>query len=310
MEIVHCPICESTHQKLLETLNVSDVVALYKKLLGKDIVFNGLCGEFLQYYECKDCSLRHFSPIVPADENLYELLQKFPWYYLDAKEEYKIVQQFLSDLIKTNINLLEVGAGKGAFRSYLKHDDHYVGLEFSKEAIRLGKENNVILYPEMIEEYSIKNPNCYDVVCSFQVLEHVANPKSFIESCLMALKPEGILIIAVPSEDSFMKNVVNHALNMPPHHCTRYSDEMLKNIGKLFNLELLSIKHEPMSDEKLYLATLYWLQSKLLKPKVLDLTLKRRIVGFLCRGFVKVFKIRKRKQNNHTVLAFYKKNKA
>ncbi len=306
MENVRCPMCGATHQRLLETIKSSDIVALYLKTFGKDFSYL-LKGESIKYYECLNCSLRHFYPMVLGDESLYELLQQIPNYYSDTKEEYSIAQQFLLGLTTANISVLEVGAGKGAFRAYLKPNDRYVGLEFSQEAIRLAAENSVVLHPEMVEEYALKHPNSYDVVCSFQVLEHVANPRSFVESCVLALKPNGILIVAVPSEDGFIKNAINNALNMPPHHCTRYSDKMLKNVAILFNLELLSIEHELMSDENLYSATHTWLQSRMLRPRVIDVSLTRRVVGFFCGGFMKVFRFRNRKQHNHTVVAFYKK---
>ena len=305
-----CPLCGSLHQKLLETLKVSDIIRLYKKKLGED--FSYLFNEkHIDYYECLDCSLLHFSPIVTGDENLYGCLQKkFSWYYADDKEEYGMAEQFLSDLIKTDISVLEIGAGKGVFRSYLKQSDRYVGLEFSQEAVRLAKENNVTLYPEMIEEHSIKYPNSYDVVCSFQVLEHVANTRSFIESCLQALKHNGILIIAVPSEDDIVKTHVNNLFNMPPHHITRFSDKALENIAQLYNLELLAIKHDSVSSKQLEAEAYNRFQQHFLKHKLIDLSLKRTLVKIFCKVFVKIVRIRNKEiKKGSTVVAFYKKTK-
>ena len=311
---VQCPLCGSTHQKLIEILKVSDIVSLYKKVVGKDFLYL-FKGKNIEYYECFDCSLLHFSPIVTGDEAFYNRLQQFSWYYLDDKEEYRIAGRFLTNNIKTDISVLEVGSGKGAFKRYLKEADRYVGLEFSKEAIRLAKKNNIMLHAEMIEEHSIKYPNSYDVVCSFQVLEHAANPRSFIESCLLALKPKGILIIAVPHEDGFLKEEVNSLYNMPPHHVTRYSDKTLKDIAQIFNLELLSIEHEPFSADHLFPATYSTFQRKFLKPKILELSLKRTLLKFIlkyiCRGYLKIFKTRSKKinfKNGITTVAYYRKS--
>ena len=322
MKDVPCPMCGATRQKFLETLKVSDIVKLYKKEFDYDcsylfdvIGIKGGGKDNIIYYECLNCGLYHFHPIITADEGLYKKLQSLHvWYYPDEKEEYKIAQQFLLNRIKTPINLLEVGSGKGAFKSYLKQDNCYVGLEFSIEAICLAKKNNIVLFPEMIEKHSRNHPNSYDIVCSFQVLEHVANPKSFIESCLIALKPNGILIIAVPSEESFMRTEVNNAYNMPPHHVTRYSDITLKNIASLFNIELLSIEHEIIPDHHLFNATFSKLQRLFLKLQILDLSLKRIWIGYLCKIIIKLMRIikvlriiNKKTDNGHTAVAFYKK---
>jgi len=304
---IQCPICSSDQQTLIERLKTSDIIRLYKKTLGID--FSYLFNEkFIEYCECRNCHLLHFSPVVTGDEKMYKRLQQYEWYYSDAKEEYQIAKEFLSDFIQTKISVLEVGSGKGVFKSYLKEDDSYVGLEFSHEAIQLAKANNVELYPEMIEEHSVKYPDSYDVVCSFQVLEHVANPRIFIEGCITALKPGGILIIAVPSEDDLMKVMVNNLFNMPPHHQTRYSDKTLENIAKLFDLKLLSIKHDSIAPEQLYGNAYNEFQHKFLKPRILDLSLKRTLLRIFSKIVCKAFRIRNKKiTKGSTVVAFYQK---
>ena len=42
----------------------------------------------------------------------------------------------------------------------------------------------------------------------------------------------------MPSDDSFLALSVNN-LNMPPHHITRWSDQALRNLTKLLNVELV-----------------------------------------------------------------------
>jgi len=306
----NCPLCNSDQQTRIEILKTSDIIRLYKKTLGED--FSYLFNEkIVEYCECQNCRLLHFSPVVTGDEKMYKRLQQYDWYYSDAKEEYQIAKEFLSDFTQAKISVLEVGSGKGVFKSYLKESDSYVGLEFSPEAIQLAKENNVVLYPEMIEQYSVKHPDSYDVVCSFQVLEHVAGTRSFIESCITVLKPGGILIIAVPSEDDLMKVAVNNLFNMPPHHVTRYSDKTLENIAKLFDLKLLAIKHDSIAPEQLYGNAYNEFQHKFLKPRILDLSLKRTLVRVFSKIICKTFRIRHKKiTKGSTVVAFYQKKQS
>ena len=66
------------------------------------------------------------------------------------------------------------------------------------------------------------------------------------EATIDCLKPGGKLIIAVPSDDSFIRGAVNAYLNMPPHHASRWPDKTIKNIAPLFNINFIELHHEPL----------------------------------------------------------------
>jgi SAM-dependent methyltransferase len=86
------------------------------------------------------------------------------------------------------------------------------------------------------------------VVCAFQVLEHVPDPRAFLASCVYCLKPGGRLILSVPAEDSFTGLVPNNCLNLPPHHLTRWSDKALLALREEFNLHDLQLIPLPLED--------------------------------------------------------------
>lgn len=86
------------------------------------------------------------------------------------------------------------------------------------------------------------------MVCFFQVLEHVPDPRGFLNDAIKCLKPGGLLIFSVPSEDSFLSFAVNNVLNMPPHHLTRWSDRALRDLTSRFSLSIVSIHHEILAD--------------------------------------------------------------
>ena len=90
-------------------------------------------------------------------------------------------------------------------------------------------------------------PASYDVVCHFQVLEHVSAPRAFLVDCVRALRPGGRLIITVPSEDSFLSIAEDAWLNMPPHHVTRWTDSALRFALAKLQLEAQEIWHEPVA---------------------------------------------------------------
>jgi len=235
-----CPLCGHTHLQGIDCISKDKLRNVYLKEYNTDIAH--LVTEDLGLYQCSNCDLKFFDPMPTGDQSFYSDLQKFDWYYKDEKFEYDYVTQF----IKSKDRVLEVGCGKGAFSALLKTKD-YVGLEFSESAVNIANSLDRDVRVQTIEEHADQNEGVYDVVCSFQVLEHTSNPRSFVESCIKSLKPGGTLILTVPSEDSFLQYIQDFALNMPPHHVTKWSDKCLINLEKEFPIKHVHLYHEPLN---------------------------------------------------------------
>ncbi|MFA6082418.1 MAG: class I SAM-dependent methyltransferase [Patescibacteria group bacterium] len=200
--------------------------------------------------QCEGCQLRFYTPAIVGDGGFYHKLSAIPWYYAQHKDEYDYAKKLISE----SDHVLSIGSGNGYF-SKLIPTKKYVGLEINKEA---AKQNPQILI-EDIATHAKSNAEKYDVVCSFQVLEHIENPREFLQSAVKCLKKGGTLIMSVPSEDSYVGEIINGALNLPPHHQTRWTDGALAGIATLFNLEMKDIYHEtlPPTQYKLYLRTIF-----------------------------------------------------
>ncbi len=79
----------------------------------------------------------------------------------------------------------------------------------------------------------------FDVVCAFQVLEHIAEVKSFLDASLKILKVGGNLMIAVPYNNPYLfKNDIFNTLNMPPHHMGLWNQTAFKNLSRIFPIKL------------------------------------------------------------------------
>jgi len=300
---VVCPLCESATSIFVNRVRKKDLLKIYKKFIKIDIGY--LINSDIDYYECLKCGLRFYYPHITGDEMFYNALQKFDWYYMDEKEEYHFVKEYISN----NDNVLEVGSGKGAFVKYLT-TDKYIGLDFSENAKKMAAENGIIIENDTIENYAKFHEEEFDFVVSFQVLEHVSNPKSFIEASLRVLKLGGLLIVSVPSEDSFLKYAVNSILNMPPHHITRWRDKNFEFIAKKYNLELIDIFHEKVNEyHKLwYLHTL--VRNSLKNYELIDVSLAGKFINKLSSFIAKVLMRGIKKEmlpTGHTVIAVFKK---
>jgi len=300
---MNCPLCKCEDIELLEVVDKHLLSNQYEKLTNID--FSYLIAEDLKYCECQKCKLRFFNPLITGDEVFYKALQKFDWYYVDEKNEYDEAVKYISSTDK----VLDVGSGKGALSKVLPTKG-YVGLDFSENAKLMAAKKGILIENEMIQDYADMYPSSFDVVVSFQVLEHVSEPASFIKAQIKALKSGGKLIISVPSENSFLRYVNNGILNMPPHHVTRWSDDTLEFIAEKYNLHLISIFHDKVQDihKVWFLATL--VQSFFLEKKLLDNAFYRKVILKLSELFSR-FAVNGLKDemlpNGHSVTVVYEK---
>ena len=236
-----CPLCRSSSLEQIDSLQACDLVLAYQRAFDVDVAhfFN---EPSLRFLCCSSCDLRFFDPLVTGDSMFYERLSAFDGYYMDRKPEFEFARRFISpmDLV------LEIGGGKGGFGSSLAAEN-YTGLEFNKEAVQVARDAGIRMSLDSVEDHATGNREKYNVVCTFQVLEHVSNPRSFLEAAMNCLKPDGKLIVSVPSYDSFQRNVVNHLLNMPPHHVTIWSNRSLLNMATIVGARMEHIEQEKVA---------------------------------------------------------------
>ncbi len=300
-----CILCSSKDIDNIGKIDIKSLIKLYFKITRIDFSYLFNKDTNLLYNQCRKCGLKYFTPLIVGDEKFYNSFQEIDWYYMDEKEEFQYAKKF----IKNNDKVLEVGCGKGEFARIVP-TNCYVGLDSSEKAKKMANKNGVRIKNESIELHAQNHQDYYDVVCSFQVLEHVPDPFSFLNSSIQTLKKGHFLIIAVPSENSFLKHVTNGALNMPPHHISRWSDDTLDYLTKIFDLELLEIYHEKIQPihRRYFLHTL--ISNIFLKPKLVDLSIRRKIINKISLLFAKFIEKNIKKEflpNGHTVIGVYRK---
>ena len=237
-----CPLCRSDQRQELGTTALSKLAEAYRRQLQIDVYFPPNL-EKVTLWRCENCDLRYYDPMTTGDEFFYENLQRFEWYYLDDKDEYAVAAIYLA----TQDNVLEIGSGRGSFAKKVPKAK-YLGLEFSSNAIRMGAEQGIALVAETIQAHSVIHAGQYDVVCAFQVLEHVSDVRGFIEASVSCLKTGGKLIYSVPNEDALPGAEIDNVLNMPPHHVTRWTKLCMRNLAREFDLKIVAMEEEQVSD--------------------------------------------------------------
>ncbi len=243
--IAPCPLCGSARAK--DAAGVSYVsYGVLRKIYRRKFRIEIQPSEStdLACVTCQSCGLIYFSPMVIGEPSLYEQLQRFPWYYMANKPEFQVARSFT----KSGDTVLEIGCGAGSFAAHLQDSVNYRGLEFNDEAVRRATVKGLKVTNQSLLDYRENTKDQVDLVCAFQVLEHVADPHQFIFDMLEVLKPGGFMVISVPSEDSLMRYELNNVLNAPPHHQTRWTDATLARAADIFGIELVDIRHESPPD--------------------------------------------------------------
>jgi len=257
---VRSPIT-SGKTKLLKKIPISHLDFLYMEGLGLSVNDYFKEIDFVSLYECLDTGYKFYYPFnLSGKELFYKKLELNKWYYQESKWEYETTYSH----IKKGQRVLEVGCGRGHFLTQLKKRGvEGIGLELNKEAIDYAAKNGITVLDKLIEEYSEEEPKKFDVVCAFQLLEHISDIDSFLTHCIRLLKPNGLLIFAVPNNDAFFFNqrkilpknnlrYINQlqtlALNMPPHHMGIWHKESLEKAADFYDeLSLIKIEEEPVS---------------------------------------------------------------
>jgi len=143
--------------------------------------------------------------------------------------------------------VLEIGCGEGAFVQKLRTAGlDAEGLEINHRAVAAARQNGLPVKLADLNAVAAEQPRSYDAVCSFQVLEHVPDPRAFLDSAAALVKPGGKLLLAVPNQESYLRHYP-HPLNMPPHHMTQWTAAAFRALEGLLNLRLIKIEREPLA---------------------------------------------------------------
>ena len=240
------PITGKPNVKLEKTISRQAIIDSYKRIkpTGVDVsrFFNDT--KEIKIYRCLDSGYLFYYPLnIAGDDKFYQELEKFPWYYMDWKWEH----QKSFDLINVSDKVLEIGCAHGVFLERLKNKGAIVtGLEMNSSAIQDCQNKSLNVYADTIQNFSQTNKDVFDTVCSFQVLEHVTDVKSFIESALQVLKHGGQMIISVPNNESFMLRDFESATNFPPHHMGLWNINSLISLQNYFGMKLQKLYIEPL----------------------------------------------------------------
>jgi 2-polyprenyl-3-methyl-5-hydroxy-6-metoxy-1,4-benzoquinol methylase len=257
---MNCLLCHSNHVKIKETHSRKELLEVWEPVnidIKEEIKL-----DVVNLYQCEECKLKFFDPQLAGGDKFYSELGKLDWYYLHpGKTEYDYVQKFIKD----GDRILDVGAGRGVLYTKIIKKVEYTGLELSTKAVELAKEAGINVKQEDLLIHAEEHKSFYNMVCLFQVLEHLTEVDKFIKSIRLTLKSGGLFIIAVPNNDGFISYLPNYSFNLPPHHTILWTKTSLKFLAKKYDFDIVEVKNELLQDIHRHDAYIAYISSVLRK---------------------------------------------
>src|SRR5712675_1626985 len=246
---MNCPLCGSTKTVTQKYLEVAPIVSRWSQEFGIDVKSEFGQVSMIALHKCRDCGLGFFQPrSVAGSPALYAVLEKIGWYYLPRKWEHDMAFHDVSG----SRNGIEIGCGFGDFVARVRREMNisFEGCEQNPSAVEVARSRGLSILLEDSQNLAARSRGAYDVVCSFQVLEHVEQPSTFLKSLCDLVRPGGKLLLGLPHAESFLTNQFN-VLDLPPHHMTRWTTKVLTRLPAWFPLRLTRISYEPLGDAHL-----------------------------------------------------------
>jgi len=230
------------HTNIVHKIDTKKIISLYHDYDVSSFFKN---TPEIYVMECKDTGYRFFYPFSTAGSgDFYDYLSKYENYYVPWKMEHL----FALEYIKDGDNVLEIGCANGDFLKLVKQQKKITaeGTELNEKAAEKARQKGLTVYMGSLSDLAKKKVGFYDVVCSFQVLEHISDVRSFMQNSISLLKKNGKIIIGVPNNESFIKHTRDPFLNMPPHHMGLWDENSLRKMGNFFKLETVGIYFESL----------------------------------------------------------------
>ncbi|GEQ84874.1 methyltransferase [Patiriisocius marinistellae] len=207
------------------------------------VTFPQPVNENLEFYYESDDYISHTDTKKGIMPFLY---QKVKFYSLNKKIA------LINSMVPLKGKLLDIGAGTGDFcKAALNKSWDVSGVEPSKKAREIALEKGVPLSKSLADYKG----QLFDVITLWHVLEHLPNLDEQIQNIKILLKPNGILIIAVPNYNSYdaMYYKEYWAAYDVPRHLWHFSRESMK---VLFGNSLKLLKIKPMIFDSFYVSLL------------------------------------------------------
>jgi 2-polyprenyl-3-methyl-5-hydroxy-6-metoxy-1,4-benzoquinol methylase len=176
-----------------------------------------------------------FCSRIPSQKELEEHYGAYPrneYYSPITRLRYRELLTEFEPYRKTN-KILDVGCGTGFFLEVAKEMGWEVyGTEFADNAVEICRNKGIIMQtgPLKAENYSSE---MFDIITSFEVLEHINNPIEEVTNIHKILRKGGLVYLTTPNFNALERYLLKDNYNVIeyPEHLSYYT---AKTVNYLF----------------------------------------------------------------------------
>jgi 2-polyprenyl-3-methyl-5-hydroxy-6-metoxy-1,4-benzoquinol methylase len=268
--------------------------------------------KFLDMYgvaRCSRCNSVYVNP-VPSKEGLSIYYNKFAANTLldnlfrkrSKKKKKNIVNNSkltevlkLIQTIEGPIRILEIGCGSGSFLSlldeYLKeegrNDCELHGLDIDAGILGKNSSSNLTFHVGDAEDFKLDQK--FDVIISFEVIEHVLNPTNMIQAIRAHLKDGGYAFLTTPNSLGFeIKALSYNGLRLlahsifPPMHINAFNPQNMTYFLLNNGLKIRKIETPGIFDTSIIQGTLEEMADEEKDPFLVPLeTMSPEVSGYI-----------------------------
>ena len=251
-EAPRCPITGAPGSVLVEELSPKFLADLWRRGLGVDPAPLTAGSPRIGLWRAAS-GLYFFHPAEVGSEAFYRGFYRRQDAYGVLSDHAGERTDFLAGaaVIRPGDRVLDIGCGQGAFAA-LVPQARYTGLDLHGEPLPGGP----LVLRESLAEHAERHPGAYDVVCGFQVMEHVADPLGLAAAMVRCLRPGGLLVLAMPLQGGLLNQIPNCLLNLPPHHLSWWTVEAAQALAGTLGLQV--VRTGPLASSRAH-ATLGWM---------------------------------------------------
>lgn len=236
-----------------------------------------------QMYSCSGCCLDIFLPPIVGTPAFYveayglNASQGSPEIFTYSDDKWDFHEALKSVRATEKRSALEVGCGPGNFLVMLaQHVPEVYGIEYNEPALESARSKGLKVFGSL-EDLDVKKEH-FDVAFSFHVLEHMADPVSFLKEISAWVRTGGMIGLSVPNQDGPIKYITPCVTNMPPHHLTRWRLKTLRTMAEKLGLLVTRVGYEPLLLQNHSYYSFHWLNHRF-KGGGLTPKLARRILS-------------------------------
>lgn len=247
----NCPICNSTQ--------FSPFISCIDHIVSREtytIVACDSCGfkftnprpeehKLGNYYKSEDY-ISHSNTKKGFINSAYQTVRK---YTLLKK------LQLISKYYRTG-KILDIGSGTGDFLNTMKHAKwETIGIEPSEDARKFSVENYGLDIREEVELSKLESGS-FEIISMWHVLEHMPKLNERVAELYRLIKPNGIIIIAVPNCNSLDAKIYQDkwAAYDVPRHLSHFTPKDIETLFEKHNMKVFRIL--PMIFDSFYVSML------------------------------------------------------